>query len=561
MMLWALELAVKSVVVAALVMFVLWLLRMRSAADRSFMVHSGFVALLLLVPASLLLPGLSVMPLSEGGASGAAVLTEEDRQIRDLVTEVDLLGAGQTASGATDSAEPAGRMLPFLSEEIIAAWGPQLLLVVYVIPAALMLLMILFNLTGLVRIRQSSDVVQSPEWLSALAKAQADFHFREGAALLISDKVSSPISWGFIRPVIVIDRQTADASSDQAAGIISHELAHVIRGDWLKLLVSRAAVAVFWFNPLVWHLARAAHQLREEATDDAVLMNGASRTGYAKLLVDAVRHDNSHEVAAAHGVAAGKNSLRQRVERVLDENARRQAMTLPAGIGALCLMLLFAAPVAALTVQAEAPDYPPLLAERTAAAEAPLPASGPTPVSAPTPATRPESAPEVAVIPDVSVRIESAVAPDIARLHSRDIDQLVEAKIHGVTQEYAEEIATAYPGLDALSLDQLIEFRIHGIDADWLRGLQGAGFGTLQPHKLVEARIHGISVAYTEEIAAAGFPGLAFEDLLEFRIMGVTPDYIRSFREVGYDDLDADDLIEMRVHGVDVRDLEKLSNR
>ncbi len=548
MMLWALELAVKSVVVAALVLFVLWLLRKRSAADKSFIVHSGFVALLLLVPASLLLPGVSVTPVSEFGASETTALTEQDRPVRDLVTEVELLGPKPTNADISGPVQAREGAFPLISDEIFAAWGPQFLLAIYAVPATLMMLMIFFNLTGLVRIRQSSDVVQSPEWLSALAKAQADFRFREGAALLMSDKVSSPISWGFIRPVIVIDPETVDVSSDQAAGIISHELAHVIRGDWLKLLISRAAVAVFWFNPLAWHLARAAHQLREEATDDAVLMNGASRTGYAKLLVDAVRHDNTHGVAAAHGVAAGKNSLRQRVERVLDENARRQAMALPAGFGAFFLMLLFAAPVAALTFQ-EAPEYPPLLAE------APMPI--PTPVAAPTPV----SAPDVSVKPEVSVLIKGEIAPKVGALDNPDLDQLVEAKIHGVTDRYAEEIAMAYPGFDALSLEQLIEFKIHGVQPDWLRGLQRAGFGTLDPHEIVEARIHGISVQFAEEIADAGFPGLDFEELLEFRIMGVTPAYIQSFRDVGYDDLDADDLIEMRVHGVDVRELEKLSNQ
>ena len=39
----------------------------------------------------------------------------------------------------------------------------------------------------------------------------------------------------------------------------------------MKLLLARIATALFWFNPLVWVLAREAHQLREEAADDSVL--------------------------------------------------------------------------------------------------------------------------------------------------------------------------------------------------------------------------------------------------------------------------------------------------
>ena len=51
--------------------------------------------------------------------------------------------------------------------------------------------------------------------------------------------------------------------------------------DWIKLLLARVATALFWFNPLVWVLAREAHQLREETADDAVLAADISDTDYA----------------------------------------------------------------------------------------------------------------------------------------------------------------------------------------------------------------------------------------------------------------------------------------
>ena len=48
------------------------------------------------------------------------------------------------------------------------------------------------------------------------------------------------------------------------------------------------ATALFWFNPLVWLLAREAHQLREEAADDSVLAADIPDTDYAQLLVGVV---------------------------------------------------------------------------------------------------------------------------------------------------------------------------------------------------------------------------------------------------------------------------------
>src|SRR3546814_9422555 len=82
--------------------------------------------------------------------------------------------------------------------------------------------------------------------------------FKHGTALLVSKELRSPISWGVLRPTIVLSPVTVDAV-DEAEAIIAHELAHVARLDWAKLLGARVACAVFWFNPLVWMLRSEEH--------------------------------------------------------------------------------------------------------------------------------------------------------------------------------------------------------------------------------------------------------------------------------------------------------------
>src|SRR5690606_7814402 len=97
------------------------------------------------------------------------------------------------------------------------------------------------------------------------------------------------------------------------------------RADWFKLVLARVAVALFWFNPFAWLLAREAHQLREEAADDAVLAAGVEDTAYASLLVGAARLQSKSRLLGAHGVAPAQNSLAQRVRRVLDRGLDRSA--------------------------------------------------------------------------------------------------------------------------------------------------------------------------------------------------------------------------------------------
>ena len=111
--------------------------------------------------------------------------------------------------------------------------------------------------------RDARDVT-CPEWLAAFERARggADDRLR----LMVSDSVPSPLSWGWRRPVILIDPDTLD-EPEEADAILAHEMAHVARRDWLALMLTRIAATLFWFNPLVWLLEREIVQQAEEAAD------------------------------------------------------------------------------------------------------------------------------------------------------------------------------------------------------------------------------------------------------------------------------------------------------
>jgi beta-lactamase regulating signal transducer with metallopeptidase domain len=200
---------------------------------------------------------------------------------------------------------------------------PQLVPALFAaIPAVLLLGLTFVALLRLQRLRGRARVLVDPSWLTALAATQQRFGFKHGTALLVSQELSSPISWGVLRPVILLDPRAA-ADSGQAEAIVAHELAHVARLDWAKLLIGRIACALFWFNPLVWILARSCHELREEAADDAVLRTDVASADYAALLVGVARHENRGMLLAANGVAPSRGSLSRRVVRVLDSACSR----------------------------------------------------------------------------------------------------------------------------------------------------------------------------------------------------------------------------------------------
>ena len=286
------ELAWKSLVAAGAALIVLRLMERRSAAEKSFVGHVGLIALLLLPLGMIGLPAMEV-------AAPAA--------LADAIAP-----ASPAPLASVSTPPPAAAPIDWAG---LALWA-------YALPAAALLLLTLVAVVRLGRLRSRATMLVDAGWLTALASAQQRFGFKQGTALLASDDLESPVSWGMLRPTIVLDPATA-ARPAAAEAIIAHELAHVARLDWLKLLAGRVVVALFWFNPLVWVLARRCHHHREEAADDAVLGSAIPSADYAQLLIGAARHAHRGTLLAANGVAPGRTSLSLRVAGVLDPNRPR----------------------------------------------------------------------------------------------------------------------------------------------------------------------------------------------------------------------------------------------
>jgi GWxTD domain-containing protein len=137
---------------------------------------------------------------------------------------------------------------------------------------------------------------------------------------LTSAACATPITVGWIRPVIVLPHGYAEWPPSQLEAVLAHEREHVRRRDpfvrWLALLNR----ALFWVNPLAWWLERHLAALAEEACDDAVLASGYSRDDYAGYLVAtarAVAQRGGRIQLVGHAFPG--TSLPSRVHRILND--------------------------------------------------------------------------------------------------------------------------------------------------------------------------------------------------------------------------------------------------
>jgi beta-lactamase regulating signal transducer with metallopeptidase domain len=132
-----------------------------------------------------------------------------------------------------------------------------------------------------------------------------------------------PLTYGWPRPVLVLPVDFMEWPEDRRGSVVRHELAHIMRRDWLAHFAAQVTCALYWFNPLVWMLARRAAAEAEHACDDWVLLSGVAPTDYAEHLLAVARTLKRRTRIPSGAIAmASKPVIKNRLVAVLDERRR-----------------------------------------------------------------------------------------------------------------------------------------------------------------------------------------------------------------------------------------------
>ena len=102
-----------------------------------------------------------------------------------------------------------------------------------------------------------------------------------------SSLVSSPLTYGVIRPVILLPKTTVWNNEETLHYVLAHELVHIKRFDIITKVVLAVALSIHWFNPLVWVMYVLANRDIELSCDETVIRQFGENTRavYAKVLI------------------------------------------------------------------------------------------------------------------------------------------------------------------------------------------------------------------------------------------------------------------------------------
>ena len=203
------------------------------------------------------------------------------------------------------------------------------------------------GLFSLWRLERGSRRETASSWLKLLRNLVARLNLRRIVALLKTDRRRMPMTWGVLRPKLLLPEQSHEWPEERRRVVMLHELAHAKRWDYLTNLITQMACALYWFNPLVWFAARQMVAERERACDDIVLHHGAKPTDYAEQILQIAAGLRVDPFSAYAGIPMARPSkLEGRLRAILDSTRNRAALTRLVVIAALTLLVVVVVPVA-----------------------------------------------------------------------------------------------------------------------------------------------------------------------------------------------------------------------
>lgn len=201
------------------------------------------------------------------------------------------------------------------------------------------------------RIKHYKGKELGTEWQDRLVTLTRAVRLSRPVRMMESAMVKIPVVIGHFKPVILLPLGIlAQLPPEQIHAIITHELAHIYRRDYLVNMAQAVIEAFFFFHPAVWWISGNIRTEREYICDDITLAAGHHPLTYSKALA---RVEEWQWEAPSMATALGRNKyqLLSRIRRIMDPSSKKSTIS-----GGLIMLLVSIGVIAVTTTAAIAVD-------------------------------------------------------------------------------------------------------------------------------------------------------------------------------------------------------------
>ncbi|MBI3862274.1 MAG: PDZ domain-containing protein [Planctomycetia bacterium] len=258
-------------------------------------------------------PALPAVAMLEGSALEQAVVS----QVQSSRDTIEL----SPAPPAPAHAEAPGAFRP-------AVFIPQAIMVVWLVGVILLLMRVVAGFLSLKRLERRSTSIGDHPLAAELALVARDQGIARPVRLMLSTERAIPMTWGVLRPVLLLPADAVVWPLGRLRVVLLHELAHIARFDYLTQLLGMLACACHWHNPLVWWGLRQTKREQEQACDDRVLSTGAAADAYAFELLHVTSQYPRPRFTPSAALAIGRSArIQWRLESILDDSRDRRSLS------------------------------------------------------------------------------------------------------------------------------------------------------------------------------------------------------------------------------------------
>ncbi len=155
------------------------------------------------------------------------------------------------------------------------------------------------------------------DWRIFVNKVAAQLGIKKPVKVWVSELVTSPVTIGYLKPVILIPLAAINhLSAKQMEAVLLHELSHIRRYDYFINLIIKFIQSVLYFNPFVKAFVKIVEREREKSCDEMVMQFQYDPHGYATALLQLEKANHLPKLLAV-AAAGKKNDLLHRIEWIM----------------------------------------------------------------------------------------------------------------------------------------------------------------------------------------------------------------------------------------------------
>ncbi|WP_394171996.1 TonB family protein [Thalassotalea litorea] len=193
----------------------------------------------------------------------------------------------------------------------------HILAIAWILIVSVLLVKFIVEFTWTQNVRRQQILAPTSELQNQFTQLVQQLKLNRPVQLLLSFHISSPMTLGFIKPVIMLPAQLVTGlNKEQLELVLLHELIHIKRYDYAVNLCQALIELLLFFHPAVHWIGRQIRLERECICDQQVLSHRQATIQYARLMTDLADY---HQASSDLAIAASGGELTQRVQRILEE--------------------------------------------------------------------------------------------------------------------------------------------------------------------------------------------------------------------------------------------------